>query len=679
MNQTRYWIFNNNSAYANWNDNANWSNTSGGSGGYSYPTVEDVAIFDNNGLGNCRLNVNVTIKELSSTGLSRGLDFQANLMIKSDAGGAGSGLFDNHAINLNLNSYILDVDGEFYHNYDGIDYVNENGFIDLSSGILKLRNSTARINSSGMEMGSSTINFVDGDCTIQWNGDKIFNNLIVDAGCNVGVLQSAGGGANNFIVNGDIHFDTSPGITFDIISDLQVTGNLSSEMIINLSNNASISVLSGTIDCSPLIISGNHDENIVPGVFDGTVYIQSISSDSRFTFVNEGEYTFNQLYIYPFGAYDINIDFNAATINSGNFNVAAISGVDINIESNNAIFNLSGSVYVSGNESSNVIWNEIAQFNIVGDTIPVPQSVIVNLPEKVIDLTVENGSYAVLLGANLRNILINAGGQFEIFENSSAASFKTYGSVGGDSGVYLTVLGNFEVIGTESTPIQVVGLGLNIDGIATAFYALVSGSNANLGSTVFAYFSTDLGGNSNWVFGGQIIAFENESPVEFEYETEFAEGREDRVLTRVKELGVALKVQLINFTTPNTVRIWGKLEDEEEYQLIEERRTDIMNGYLTFYWNCCHHHKRYMWYGEAESTYESDTSEIIRFNTARKKGKCKHSCPTATPINVCHQYSEKLKLVHQNITSSSGSKAFLPAITVCEVTHRYSDKKECEF
>lgn len=38
----RYWV----AAASNWNDTANWSTTSGGSGGASIPGSSDVAIFD---------------------------------------------------------------------------------------------------------------------------------------------------------------------------------------------------------------------------------------------------------------------------------------------------------------------------------------------------------------------------------------------------------------------------------------------------------------------------------------------------------------------------------------------------------------------------------------------------------------------------------------------------------
>lgn len=54
----RYWIA---GSAANWNDTANWSTSSGGSGGASVPGSADVANFDGNGLGNCRLNASINV------------------------------------------------------------------------------------------------------------------------------------------------------------------------------------------------------------------------------------------------------------------------------------------------------------------------------------------------------------------------------------------------------------------------------------------------------------------------------------------------------------------------------------------------------------------------------------------------------------------------------------------
>lgn len=57
----RYWI---SSGAAKWNNTANWSATSGGSGGASVPGSSDTAYFNGSGIGNDTLDANVNIKRL---------------------------------------------------------------------------------------------------------------------------------------------------------------------------------------------------------------------------------------------------------------------------------------------------------------------------------------------------------------------------------------------------------------------------------------------------------------------------------------------------------------------------------------------------------------------------------------------------------------------------------------
>ncbi|MBU1524730.1 MAG: hypothetical protein KKG50_08755, partial [Candidatus Omnitrophica bacterium] len=53
---TRYWVA---PAAGDWDSNANWSSTSGGTPGADYPDAGDTSIFDGNGLFNCTLDADV--------------------------------------------------------------------------------------------------------------------------------------------------------------------------------------------------------------------------------------------------------------------------------------------------------------------------------------------------------------------------------------------------------------------------------------------------------------------------------------------------------------------------------------------------------------------------------------------------------------------------------------------
>ncbi len=61
----RYWVA---GASANWNNTANWSATSGGVGGLSVPLATDDVYFDSNGLGDCTIDIAVSIVGFSIDG-----------------------------------------------------------------------------------------------------------------------------------------------------------------------------------------------------------------------------------------------------------------------------------------------------------------------------------------------------------------------------------------------------------------------------------------------------------------------------------------------------------------------------------------------------------------------------------------------------------------------------------
>lgn len=61
----RYWV---SASAGNWTDTANWSTTSGGSGGASVPGASDSVIFDSNGPGSCNVDSNVDVLSFNFAG-----------------------------------------------------------------------------------------------------------------------------------------------------------------------------------------------------------------------------------------------------------------------------------------------------------------------------------------------------------------------------------------------------------------------------------------------------------------------------------------------------------------------------------------------------------------------------------------------------------------------------------
>src|ERR1700680_902390 len=58
----RFWIA---AGPSNWNNTANWSNASGGAGGFSVPGLADAVTFNNQGLGNCTIDVPANVLSLT--------------------------------------------------------------------------------------------------------------------------------------------------------------------------------------------------------------------------------------------------------------------------------------------------------------------------------------------------------------------------------------------------------------------------------------------------------------------------------------------------------------------------------------------------------------------------------------------------------------------------------------
>lgn len=75
LSQNRYWI---SSSGGNWNNSANWSTTSGGTGGASVPGTSDVAIFNATRNGNCTLDIAPTVGGITMNGYSGSVNLNGN-------------------------------------------------------------------------------------------------------------------------------------------------------------------------------------------------------------------------------------------------------------------------------------------------------------------------------------------------------------------------------------------------------------------------------------------------------------------------------------------------------------------------------------------------------------------------------------------------------------------------
>ncbi|HMH35096.1 MAG TPA: hypothetical protein VK543_18800, partial [Puia sp.] len=96
----RFWVA---AAASNWNNTANWSALSGGPGGASVPGAADAAIFNNNGLGNCTVDVAVTLTSINVNATYTGTIIQnANPITTSGAATFAGGIFTGGSANITV-------------------------------------------------------------------------------------------------------------------------------------------------------------------------------------------------------------------------------------------------------------------------------------------------------------------------------------------------------------------------------------------------------------------------------------------------------------------------------------------------------------------------------------------------------------------------------------------------
>ena len=204
----RFWV---SATPSNWNNTANWSNVSGGAGGFSVPAAGDAVTFNNVRRGNCTIDIPVNITDLTINAGYTGTIIQGahTIIISDDAvlsagqflGGSSnitiSGNFTLSGTNFTSTSATLQIDGDPAFN---------SGVFTHNNGTVKF-NATGTTNISGTSPTFFTLEFVG-------NG---FNYNINSTG-NIRVT-------NSLNVSGTSTYNLNTG-------DIDVTGN------INITNTA---------------------------------------------------------------------------------------------------------------------------------------------------------------------------------------------------------------------------------------------------------------------------------------------------------------------------------------------------------------------------------------------------------------------------------------------------------
>jgi hypothetical protein len=188
----RFWI---SATPSNWNNTANWSNVSGGAGGFSVPAAGDAVTFNNVRRGNCTIDVAVNISSLTVNAGYTGIISQGAhpIIITTNAtfsagqflGGSSNititGSFTLSGTNFTSTSAILEIDGD----------------PAFTSGVFTHNNGTVKFNATGTTniTGTSPTFF-----TLEFVGNG-FNYNINSTG-NIGVTNSLNlSGASTYNLN----------------------------------------------------------------------------------------------------------------------------------------------------------------------------------------------------------------------------------------------------------------------------------------------------------------------------------------------------------------------------------------------------------------------------------------------------------------------------------------------
>jgi hypothetical protein len=99
----RYWVA---AAAGRWDNYDNWSETSGGAGGASVPREYNDVYFDENGLGECNVNIDFTVNSITATA--------GAVSINAEMVTIGNFLFDGASLSgVSMNGCIINIGGDF--------------------------------------------------------------------------------------------------------------------------------------------------------------------------------------------------------------------------------------------------------------------------------------------------------------------------------------------------------------------------------------------------------------------------------------------------------------------------------------------------------------------------------------------------------------------------------------
>jgi Secretion system C-terminal sorting domain len=148
VSAARFWVA---AGPSNWNNTANWSNVSGGAGGFSVPGAADAVTFNNSRNGNCTIDVPVNVLNITVNGYTGTITQGANTISTVNNASFSSGTFTGGSANITIGG-IFTLAGTTFTSTTGI--LEFDGNAVFTSATFINNNGTVRFNATG---GATTI------------------------------------------------------------------------------------------------------------------------------------------------------------------------------------------------------------------------------------------------------------------------------------------------------------------------------------------------------------------------------------------------------------------------------------------------------------------------------------------------------------------------------------------
>lgn len=205
----RYWVA---TTASNWNNTANWSTSSGGTGGASVPVAGVAAIFNSGGTGNCTLDMAPTISTVTISGYTGTIDLNGNNLTISGATTStfSSGTISNSGATAavvlsNTGSTVTFNGSTISANISGtagsITFGGGSTFggtVTLSAATILLNGTTSSVNT----FNGTTSLTKTGSTFDLGTGANVFNGATTLVNSGTGTFESANNYADTF--NGDV-------------------------------------------------------------------------------------------------------------------------------------------------------------------------------------------------------------------------------------------------------------------------------------------------------------------------------------------------------------------------------------------------------------------------------------------------------------------------------------------